>query len=68
MACFLLHNFIQNEMRDDPFEVGVYDYAEYEGDLDDDGDDLGFVESIEATAEWNIKRDQLANAMWEENN
>lgn len=65
MACFLLHNFIRNEMRDDPFEEAVEDTTEEHVDLD--GDETNFVESIEATAEWNQKRDDLANRMWADN-
>lgn len=63
MACFLLHNFIRSVMSDDPFEDIVDGLAE---DLDEEGgdDDVGFVEGIDATAEWNNKRAELVNAMW----
>lgn len=65
MACFLLHNFIRNEMSDDPFEEGLDDFLEDMNEGDED-EEVSYVESIEATAAWNHKRDELANAMWDD--
>lgn len=63
MACFLLHNFIRNEMMNDPIEEAI---DELQSDLheEDVDDKASYVDGIEATAEWNHKRDELANSMW----
>lgn len=63
MACFLLHNFIRTEMADDPMEAALEEMAEDQHDEGVDGE-AEYVDGIEATAEWNHKRDELANAMW----
>lgn len=63
MACFLIHNFIRGEMVVDPIEElidsmgdGINNVA---GEEHED-----FVDVVEATSEWNQKRDELAQAMW----
>lgn len=64
MACFLLHNFIRSEMKNDPIEQIINEYEDV-GDDEDVHDDEDFVDAIETTTAWNQKRDELANSMWE---
>ncbi|XP_057797535.1 protein ANTAGONIST OF LIKE HETEROCHROMATIN PROTEIN 1-like [Salvia miltiorrhiza] len=64
MACFLLHNFIRNEMAFDPIEQ-QYDTAINEND-DVEIDHSHYIDSVEASQAWNAERDSLANAMWQQ--
>ncbi|XP_042016260.1 uncharacterized protein LOC121764282 [Salvia splendens] len=66
IACFLLHNFIRDQMAVDPVEEEL-------GDHNDDGDEtdqeqalVDHINSVEPSAGWNKKRDDLATAMWAE--
>ena len=66
IACFLLHNFIRDQMAVDPIEEEL-------GTHDDDGDEtdqeqaaVDHINSVEPSAAWNRKRYDLARAMWEE--
>ena len=65
IACFLLHNYIRGEMVVDPVEAEL----DNEADIDDDTDNeplLGGdnISSVEPSALWTKKRDDLATAMW----
>ncbi|XP_042023260.1 putative nuclease HARBI1 [Salvia splendens] len=63
MACFLLHNFIRNEMEIDPIEEQI-EIEMPHLDYEDDGGHADFVDIFESTVEWNQKRDEIAQAMW----
>ena len=67
IACFLLHNYIRKEMAIDPVEAEL----ENEADIEDDSDNEHIVggdhiSSVEPSASWTKKRDDMANAMWAE--
>lgn len=64
MACFLLHNFIQSEMQNDPIKQIINEYGDV-GEDEDVHNDEDFVDAIEATSVWNQYGDELANKMWE---
>ena len=66
MACFLLHNFIRGEMRDDPIEQEMD--SDGVGGQPADGneqDEADYVDTIESTPAWNQKRQDLADFMWQ---
>lgn len=65
-ACFLLHNFIRKEMYVDPIEQII--------DEDDDGTDcteeeqghdVGYIDTVESSTEWNHFQDTVARQMWD---
>lgn len=63
MACFLLHNFIRTQMEVDPIEQEM---ETNENDINDveEEPEVNCIETITSTNEWNQKRDQLAQDMW----
>lgn len=63
LSCFLLHNYIRGEMAVDPRELEL-DNAYEEVAPQKEHDDNVYVDMIEPTAEWNNKRNELAEAMW----
>ncbi|XP_042027438.1 putative nuclease HARBI1 isoform X1 [Salvia splendens] len=63
MTCFLLHNFIRGQMDSDPFEMQL-EPENLSGDDVLENAEVDFVESVDPTAEWNQKRDNLAISMW----
>ncbi|XP_057791212.1 protein ANTAGONIST OF LIKE HETEROCHROMATIN PROTEIN 1-like [Salvia miltiorrhiza] len=63
MACFLLNNFIRNEMDVDPLEQTF-------NDLPIDNDFIEpehgeYVDSVEPSPEWAATRDAIAHSMWQ---
>lgn len=64
MACFLIHNFIRNEMAHDPIEDLVDEHGDEGANEDHDQED-DYVDAVENTAEWNQFRDALAHDMWQ---
>lgn len=62
-ACFLLHNYIRSEMTVDPLEDLIDTWNDGHGP-EDDSNDGPFVDYIDATTDWNMFRDQLANSLW----
>lgn len=63
-ACFLLHNFIRNQMENDPLEVQMDSQGDDGSPSDPDDDRVDFIQSIEPTTAWAKKRDDLAAEMW----
>ncbi|KAL0347869.1 UNVERIFIED_CONTAM: hypothetical protein Scaly_1802900 [Sesamum calycinum] len=61
IACCLLHNFIRNEMPEDPFEQDLQDSREV--GVENGGD---YISSIESNAVWSAWRDDLASSMYNE--
>ncbi|KAK4382575.1 hypothetical protein Sango_2860500 [Sesamum angolense] len=61
IACCLLHNFIRNEMPEDPFEQDLQDSREV--GVETGGD---CISSIESNAVWSAWRDDLASSMYNE--
>ncbi|KAL0405287.1 UNVERIFIED_CONTAM: hypothetical protein Slati_3842600 [Sesamum latifolium] len=59
IACYLLHNFIRNEMPDDPLELEIPDDNELGGDTDAD-----YVDTIESNSASSAWRDALATSMY----
>ncbi|XP_042027070.1 putative nuclease HARBI1 [Salvia splendens] len=69
IACFLLHNYIRSEMVVDPVEAELVN----EADIDDEtvNDPLLYgdnISSVEPSALWTQKRDDLAMEMWGDRN
>ncbi|XP_042034299.1 uncharacterized protein LOC121780735 [Salvia splendens] len=62
-ACFLLHNYVRGEMAVDPLEALLEDWTDGHG-VDEDSNDVPYVDFIEATNDWNNFRDQLATTLW----
>ncbi|XP_047964889.1 uncharacterized protein LOC125209330 [Salvia hispanica] len=63
MACFLLHNFIRGEMMNDPIEKQL-DGGHNNFIVDEDHDEVEYVDQIDPTTEWIAMRDDLENSMW----
>ncbi|KAK4381054.1 hypothetical protein Sango_3004700 [Sesamum angolense] len=61
IACSLLHNFIRNEMPEDPFEQDLQDSREL--GVETGGD---CISSVESNAVWSAWRDDLASSMYNE--
>ncbi|KAL0440663.1 UNVERIFIED_CONTAM: hypothetical protein Sradi_0005200 [Sesamum radiatum] len=61
IVCCLLHNFIRNEMPEDPFEQDLQDSREV--GVETGGD---CISSIESNAVWSAWRDDLASSMYNE--
>ncbi|XP_042067155.1 uncharacterized protein LOC121810455 [Salvia splendens] len=62
MACFLLHNYVIGEMIVDPLDELLETMVDTTG-VDHDPGNVEFVDYVEATEDWNMFRDQLANSM-----
>nr|XP_043624682.1 protein ALP1-like [Erigeron canadensis] len=67
MACCFLHNYIRQEIEDDPQEME--DDVD-EGTGDGDGDGVGYgeednISSVETSNKWTTFRNNLANTMFE---
>ncbi|KAL0366882.1 UNVERIFIED_CONTAM: hypothetical protein Sradi_3578300 [Sesamum radiatum] len=60
-VCCLLHNFLRNEMLDDPFELEIPDEANACVDAN-----VECIASIDTTTAWTTWRDQLATSMYNE--
>ncbi|KAL0409554.1 UNVERIFIED_CONTAM: hypothetical protein Sradi_1889800 [Sesamum radiatum] len=60
LVCCLLHNFLRNEMPDDPLELEIPE----QHDIPDDNVECIF--SIDTTTAWTSWRDQLASSMYNE--
>ncbi|XP_042034238.1 putative nuclease HARBI1 [Salvia splendens] len=69
IACFLLHNYIRGEMVVDPVEAEVVNEANIDDEPANDpllcGDNIS---SVEPSALWTQKRDDLAREMWGDRN
>lgn len=70
MACFLMHNFIRSQMDIDPIEMPVGNSMD--DNNEDEGDQDGiFVDNIQASTEWSLKRDSwlkpYGNNIWQHN-
>lgn len=63
MACFLLHNFIQNEMVIDPMDARL-DAQPPSTDVPENP--IEFISTVEATPTLTAHRKVLAHAMWAE--
>ncbi|KAL0312448.1 UNVERIFIED_CONTAM: hypothetical protein Sradi_5644100 [Sesamum radiatum] len=61
IACCLLHNFIRNEMPEDPLEMELPDTRDAGGDTVAD-----CISTIESSHVWSAWRDQLASTMYNE--
>ncbi|KAL0355793.1 UNVERIFIED_CONTAM: hypothetical protein Sradi_4026200 [Sesamum radiatum] len=61
MACCLLHNFIRNEMPEDPFEREMPTLVENNSDMHAD-----FISTIDSSSTWNAWRNELATSMYNE--
>jgi hypothetical protein len=60
MACCLIHNLIRREMAVDPIEE-YYDMSRPIRQIRDEE----YIDGIESSDEWRVKRDQLANEMFD---
>lgn len=63
IACFLLHNFIREQMEVDPVELALNEDIGADV-VAVDGNATEFVDSVEPTADWTNMRDTLAESMW----
>ncbi|XP_041995632.1 uncharacterized protein LOC121745734 [Salvia splendens] len=63
MSCFLLHNFIRQEMDVDPVEVEL-DYDEPAILPEEDSIGVDYVDSVEPSAQWTQLRDAHVLNMW----
>ncbi|KAL0386126.1 UNVERIFIED_CONTAM: hypothetical protein Sradi_3006900 [Sesamum radiatum] len=61
IACCLLHNFIRNEMPEDPLEMELLDTRDAGGDTVVDS-----ISTIESSHVWSAWRDELASTMYNE--
>ena len=68
IACFLLHNFIRSQMAVNPVEAELDNEAENEDENENEYVDGDHISSVEPSASWNNKRDDLAREMWAERN
>lgn len=66
IACFLLHNFIRAQMAVDPVEMELANEADNEDESAAEQDGADHISSVEPSASWNKKRDDLATEMWSE--
>ncbi|XP_042056100.1 uncharacterized protein LOC121800640 [Salvia splendens] len=69
IACFLLHNYIRSQMVVDPIKVELGNEADNDEESDNEhivGGD--HINSVEPSASWNKKMDDLASAMWADRN
>ncbi|KAL0411287.1 UNVERIFIED_CONTAM: hypothetical protein Slati_3718400 [Sesamum latifolium] len=57
LVCCLLHNFLRNEMPDDPLELEIPDQHEIPDE------NIECISSIDTTTAWTSWRDQLASSM-----
>ena len=65
IACFLLHNYIRSQMTNDPVEEEVDNEADIDNESDNEPVAIGeHISSVEPSALWNKKRDDMARAMW----
>ncbi|XP_042024783.1 uncharacterized protein LOC121771945 [Salvia splendens] len=69
IACFLLHNYIRSQMVVDPVEAELVN----EADIDDENANdpvlcADNISSVEPSATWTQKRDDLAREMWGDRN
>ncbi|KAK6139286.1 hypothetical protein DH2020_026964 [Rehmannia glutinosa] len=58
MACCLVHNFIRNEMPEDPLELLIPDI------MDNQADDADYIDTVEPSQQWTTWRENLAIAMY----
>ncbi|KAL0303512.1 UNVERIFIED_CONTAM: hypothetical protein Sradi_6219300 [Sesamum radiatum] len=61
IACCLLHNFIRNEMPEDPLELELPDARETGGEIG-----VECISTIEGNPVWSAWRDELASSMYNE--
>ncbi|KAL0423276.1 UNVERIFIED_CONTAM: hypothetical protein Sradi_0862400 [Sesamum radiatum] len=61
LACWLLHNFLHNEMPDDPLELEILDQGDSYADAN-----VKCISSIDTSNAWTNWRDQLASSMYNE--
>ncbi|KAL0296218.1 UNVERIFIED_CONTAM: hypothetical protein Sradi_6673900 [Sesamum radiatum] len=61
LACCLLHNFLRNEMPDDPLELEIPDQGDSYADAN-----VECIFSIDTSNAWTNGRDQLASSMYNE--
>lgn len=64
MACFLLHNFIRNEMPEDPIERDFNECSGPDEDAEATTVESNFIDVIENTGAWSMTRDNIAARMW----
>ncbi|XP_047940151.1 putative nuclease HARBI1 isoform X2 [Salvia hispanica] len=68
IACFLLHNFIRSQLAVNPVEAELDKEAEDADENKNEYVDGDHISSVEPSASWNNKRDDLAREMWAERN
>ncbi|KAL8550719.1 hypothetical protein ACS0TY_009211 [Phlomoides rotata] len=66
MACFLLHNYIRNEMDVDPLKLDLDEYMLPCLTVGDADDGIEMVDSLDTMPEWNTWRDSMAINMFNE--
>lgn len=64
MACFLLNNFIRNEMHEDPLERDSDEDLVDLGDEDVAAGGVDFIDTIENISAWSRNRDNIVEQMW----
>ncbi|KAL8479004.1 hypothetical protein ACS0TY_030774 [Phlomoides rotata] len=65
MACCLLHNFIRNEIAEDPLEHLVDEFMHRQQTPEGQGA-TDYIDNVETSTEWNNWRDALAQNMFNE--
>ena len=65
---FLLHNYIRSEMAVDPVEAELGNEDNNEDESENESANGDHISSVEPSASWTKKRDDLARAMWAERN
>ncbi|KAL8483429.1 hypothetical protein ACS0TY_026215 [Phlomoides rotata] len=58
LACALIHNFIRNESPNDPLDLNLQLVSETQGEDD------GFIDSVNPSHAWTTWRDNLAQEMF----
>ena len=66
IACFLLHNFIRDKMAVDPVEEELDNHDNDADKMEQEQALVDHINSVEPSAKWNKKMDDLATAMWVE--
>lgn len=66
MACFLLHNFIRTQMQVDPIEALLDDNGNPQNNDEEEEQDTNFINCVGSSNDWNQKRDEMAQQMWDQ--
>ncbi|XP_041989939.1 uncharacterized protein LOC121741295 [Salvia splendens] len=64
LSCFLLHNFIRDQMTVDPIEQELDVEHIHLGLEEEQPEHNVYVDTVEPTPAWNNKRNELAETMW----